>query len=150
MQRQLLHACDAAPMSTDSTAPQIALAGEYRFGAFRLDASIPALYRGAEFIALTPKAAEMLLLLVQEAGRVVTREQMMERVWPGVIVEEGVIANNISALRKILDGEFDGDGPIVTVPRRGYRFTAEVFADDDSSVPIARAAGLPAPITDRD
>ena len=132
-------------MPTESAAPPKALAGQYRFGGFRLDPTTPALYRGSEFIPLTPKAAEILLLLVQEAGRVVSREHMLDRVWPGVIVEEGVIANNISALRKILGGEFDGDGPIVTVSRRGYRFTAPVRADDG-----AVATPAPAPITDRD
>src|SRR5258706_16287111 len=99
----------------------------YEFGPFRLDPGSRALYRGAEFIALTPKRAEIVLLLGQEAGRVVTKEQLLERVWPGVVVEEGTIANNISALRKVIDpGEFGADGPIATVPRRGYRFTATV------------------------
>src|SRR5205085_1572986 len=47
-------------------------------------------------------------------------------VWPDAFVEEGSIANNISMLRKILNPHFDGDGPIATVARRGYRFTAPV------------------------
>ena len=61
-------------MPTESAAPTKAIAGQYRFGPFRLDASSRGLYRGDEFIPLTPKAAEILLLLVQEAGRVVTKE----------------------------------------------------------------------------
>jgi DNA-binding winged helix-turn-helix (wHTH) protein/tetratricopeptide (TPR) repeat protein len=129
-------------MPSESAAPPKALAGQYRFGGFRLDAATPALYRGGEFIPLTPKAAEILLLLVQEAGRVVTREQMLQRVWPGVIVEEGVIANNISALRRILDGEFEGDSPIVTVPRRGYRFTPPVRADEGDTILVAEIENL--------
>ena len=102
---------------------------QYEFGPFRLDAASRALYRGAEFVPLTPKAAEILLLLIEESGHVVTKEQLLARVWPDVIVEEGTIANNISALRKAVESsEFGTDGPIATVPRRGYRFTAEVRA----------------------
>ena len=113
-------------MATD--APANVEAGTFEFGPFRLDVATRALYRGAQFVPLTPKAAEILLLLVANAGRVVTREQLLERVWPGVIVEEGTITNNVSALRKALEAkEFGDDGPIATVSRRGYRFTAEVI-----------------------
>ncbi len=129
---------------------------QYEFGPFRLDAARRALYRGTEFVALTPKAAEMLLLLVEEAGRVVTKEQLLERAWPGVVVEEGALANNISALRKVLDPAFEGEGPIATVARRGYRFSAPVQTMSTAGSP----ASSPAPncgiarhrvaITDRD
>jgi DNA-binding winged helix-turn-helix (wHTH) protein/tetratricopeptide (TPR) repeat protein len=126
----------------------------YEFGPFRLDAASRALYRGTEFVPLTPKAAEILLLLVEESGRVVTKEQLLARVWPDVIVEEGTIANNISALRKAIEsGEFGADGPIVTVPRRGYRFTAEVreagVIPAKAGIQDAAPAATP-PITDRD
>ena len=127
----------------------------YEFGPFRLDATRRALYRGAEFIPLTPKAAEMLVLLVQEAARLVTKEQILERVWTGVVVEEGTIANNISALRKVLDPAFEGDGPIATVSRRGYRFIAPVRAlPDGPSEPLpatsAPASAVPARANERD
>lgn len=98
----------------------------FEFGPFRLDADRRALYREDEFIPLTPKAAEILLLLLEEAGRVVTKEQILDRAWPGVVVEEGAIANNISALRKALDGGFGGAEAIATIPRRGYRLVVEV------------------------
>src|SRR3954469_12016845 len=112
---------------TDASAQPATLGpARYEFGPFRLDAATRALYRGTDFVALTPKAAEILLLLVEEAGRVVTKEALLARVWPGVVIEEGAIANNISALRKALNGDFGDDGPIATVPRRGYRFTADV------------------------
>src|SRR6185436_9183054 len=113
-------------MPSEQQAPPVQASPEYEFGPFRLDGARRALYRGAEFIPLTPKAAEMLLLLVEEAGRVVTKEQILERAWPGVVIEEGAIANNVSALRKVLDPGFGGEAPIATVARRGYRFTAEV------------------------
>ena len=140
-------------MATD--APAVTGISQYEFGPFRLDAPTRALYRGAEFIALTPKAAEILLLLVQNAGQLVTKEQIFEKAWPGVIVEEGTIANNISALRKILDtGEFGADGPIVTVPRRGYRFTVPVKARP-AVIPAQATIQAPpppptSPLTDRD
>src|SRR5688572_30291962 len=102
--------CEMPAERTDGTAALTGL--HYEFGPFRLDAGRRALYRDGEFIPLTPKAAEILLLLLEEAGRVVTKEQLLERVWPGVVVEEGAIANNISALRKVLDSAFDGEGPI--------------------------------------
>src|SRR5882762_7863342 len=50
----------------------------------------------------------------------------MQQVWPDAFVEEGSIANNVSTLRKLLNPDFEGEGPIATVPRRGYRFTAEL------------------------
>src|SRR4051812_43607636 len=108
------------------TASQTPPAEHFQFGPLRLNAAPPAPYRGNEFIPLTPKAADMLLLLLQQAGEVVAKEQILERVWPGVVVEEGAIANNISTLRRLLDGDFGEQGCIATVPRRGYRFTAPV------------------------
>jgi eukaryotic-like serine/threonine-protein kinase len=105
-----------------------ATADFYEFGHFRVEPSTRSLYRAGQHVALTPKLFETLLLLVEEAGRVVAKEQLMERVWPGVVVEEGSIANNISALRKILNPGFEGEGPIATLARHGYRFTSEVRA----------------------
>lgn len=122
----------------------------YEFGPFRLDAARRALYRAGEFVPLTPKAAELLLLLLQEAGRIVTKEQLLERVWPGVVIEEGAIANNISALRKVLDPAFEGEGPIATVARRGYRFTAPVNAPVQSSTAPPPAQASPNRTTERD
>jgi DNA-binding winged helix-turn-helix (wHTH) protein/tetratricopeptide (TPR) repeat protein len=141
-------------MSTEQSAPPLARAIlQYEFGPFRLDSATRSLFRGSEFIPLTPKAAETLLLLVEEAGKVVTKEQLLARVWPGVVVEEGGIANNISALRKVLDAGFDGEAPIATVARRGYRFTAAVKEGSPGgkvqSEPVVQpaAAAAPAPRT---
>lgn len=116
----------------------------YEFGPFRLEAGTRSLFREGEFVSLQPKAAEMLFALVESAGRVVTKEQLMERVWTGVVVEEGAISNNISALRKLLDPAFEGEGPIATVARRGYRFTAPVRALPDGPTEPLPAAAAPA------
>src|SRR5260221_8967672 len=113
-------------MTDASTQPATLGPASYEFGPFRLEAATRALYRGTEFVPLTPKAAQILLLLLEEAGRVVTKDALLARVWPGVVVEEGAIANNISALRKALNGAFGEEGAIATVSRRGYRFSADV------------------------
>ena len=98
----------------------------YAFGPFRLDATHHALYRGDDFIPVTPKALDTLLLLVENAGDLVSKDAVLQRVWPDAFVEEGSIATNISMLRKILNPHFEGDGPIATVSRRGYRFSEPV------------------------
>ncbi|QJR15881.1 hypothetical protein DSM104440_02707 [Usitatibacter palustris] len=142
-------------MPTDPSAAERAPAATYEFGPYRFEAASRSLFRAGEFVPLTPKVAETLLLLVEGAGRIVTKEELLEGVWPGVVVEEGGIANNISALRKVLDGDFDGDGAIATVARRGYRFAVDVRRADagspSSPAPAAApAAAKTAPITERD
>ena len=126
----------------------------FEFGPFRLEAETRSLFRAGEFVSLQPKAAEMLCALVESAGRVVTKEQLLDRVWTGVVVEEGAIANTVSVLRKVLDSAFEGDGPIATVARRGYRFTAPVRAlPDGATEPLpaaAAAASSPVRTTERD
>lgn len=98
----------------------------FQFGPFKLEISSRILYRGDEFIPVTPKALDTLFVLVEEAGRLVTKDELMQKVWPDAYVEEGSIANNISMLRKLLNPFFEGEGPIATVARRGYRFSEPV------------------------
>jgi DNA-binding winged helix-turn-helix (wHTH) protein len=125
-------------------------AASLEFGPFTLEVSTRSLYRGDEFVPVTPKALDTLLVLVEEAGRVVTKDELMQKVWPDAFVEDGSIANNISILRKLLNPFFEGDGPIATVARRGYRFTEPVrlrnatellapLADSGSGQPIEDA-----------
>jgi TolB-like protein/Tfp pilus assembly protein PilF len=96
----------------------------YAFGPFRLDANGRALFRGGRMVPVPPKAADTLLLLVENAGSVVTKEQLLATVWRGTFVEEGSLTRSISVLRKLLDGH--GREYIATVPKRGYRFAARV------------------------
>src|SRR5690349_10828594 len=98
----------------------------FEFGPFRLTVSTRSLYRGAEFVPVSPKAVDTLFVPVENAGQLVTKDELLQKVWPDAFVEEGSIANNISMLRKLLNPCFEGDGPIATVPRRGYRFTEPV------------------------
>jgi TolB-like protein/DNA-binding winged helix-turn-helix (wHTH) protein/Tfp pilus assembly protein PilF len=93
----------------------------YEFGGFRLDARDRVLYRDSEMIVLPQKVFQTLLVLVQNAGQILEREQLMEAIWADTFVEEGNLSVNISALRKLL-----GADAIETIPRRGYRFTADV------------------------
>ena len=98
----------------------------YAFGDFRLDAVERALYRQSQPVALTPKAVDTLLALIRRAGHVVSKEDLMQEVWPDSFVEEGNLNVHIFALRKVLAEADDNQTYIETIPRRGYRFRAEV------------------------
>jgi DNA-binding winged helix-turn-helix (wHTH) protein/TolB-like protein len=99
----------------------------YEFGPFRLEPDEHRLLREGEPAPLTPKAFDLLVFLVRNQGRLVTKDQIMEAVWPGSFVEDANITVLISSLRKVL-GEAETDGPYIkTVPKKGYRFTALVM-----------------------
>src|SRR5688572_13469802 len=98
--------------------------GVLEFGGFRFDADTPVLWRGGEVVPLTPKALELLRALVERAGDVVSKPELMRRVWPDTVVEEGNLTVLVAALRRGLDPPPDGGSYIQTLPRRGYRFVA--------------------------
>lgn len=94
----------------------------YEFMNFRLDVNDRLLLRDGEIVRLTPKVFDILLLLVQNSGHLLTKDEMISAVWPNSFVEEGNLARNISTLRQAL-----GDRKlIVTAPRSGYRLAASV------------------------
>ncbi|MDQ4123571.1 MAG: winged helix-turn-helix domain-containing protein [Acidobacteriota bacterium] len=99
----------------------------YDFDSFRVDVKKRRLMRESEVVPLTPKEFEVLLLLVENAGRIVEKDELLEKVWKNAFVEEGTVARNISWLRKKLDAN-GGNGTkiIETLPKRGYRFLPEV------------------------
>jgi DNA-binding winged helix-turn-helix (wHTH) protein len=97
----------------------------YDFGNFRIDIRERVLFNDKEIVPLTPKAFDTLLVLVENSGHVLSKGELMERVWPDSFVEENNLAQNISLLRKAL-GEEGGRKMIETVPKRGYRFVADV------------------------
>lgn len=100
----------------------------YEFGDFCLDASERLLSRGGVTVPLTPKAIDLLLALVEQPGRLLDKETLLNTVWPDTFVEENNLADNIFKLRRVLgDGE-NGPRFIETVPKRGYRFVADVRA----------------------
>jgi DNA-binding winged helix-turn-helix (wHTH) protein/pimeloyl-ACP methyl ester carboxylesterase len=98
----------------------------YGFGVFRIDVTERVLFGEKGVVSLTPKAFDTLLVLVENSGHVLSKEELMEKVWPDSFVEENNLAQNISALRKALDEEGSGQKYIETVPKRGYRFVADV------------------------
>src|SRR5215204_4103925 len=96
----------------------------YEFGEFRLDADERLLLRGDAIVEVTPKAFEILLLLVRNAGRTVTKEEIFQQVWPNSYVEETNLSHHVFHLRKTLR-ESESRKFIETVPKRGYRFVAQ-------------------------
>jgi len=126
------------------------------FGHFRLLTRQRELRLGDVPVPLGSRAFDVLLILVEAEGALVTKEELLARVWPGAVVEESNIQVQVSALRKALGEE---RGLILTVPLRGYRFTGEVRALDaegralpsggPASVAVRQApTNLPAPVSD--
>jgi DNA-binding winged helix-turn-helix (wHTH) protein/tetratricopeptide (TPR) repeat protein len=116
----------------------------FAFGEWRLDAGQRLLFRTGALVPLPPKVLETLLVLVEQHGRIVEKEELLDRLWPGTFVEEGNVLRNVSTLRKALgDGE-DGARYIETIPKRGYRFIAPVEVLANGAGPDAPAA-LPLP-----
>jgi len=98
----------------------------FEFGRFRLDPAERLLLEDGRPVPLTPKAFEILLVLIESKGKLLGKEDLMKRIWPDSFVEEANLTVNISALRKALGGAPDGQSFIVTVPRHGYRFVAPI------------------------
>jgi DNA-binding winged helix-turn-helix (wHTH) protein len=113
---------------------------ECKFGLFRFYGTLRRLYRQDEPVALTPKAAETLLALLERSDRVVEKDELLRVVWGDVFVGEDTLAQNISTLRRVLGDDASRPQFIATMPRRGYR----------SSLPVepsktARPATWPCP-----
>lgn len=103
----------------------------YEFGVFTLDGDERLLFDGTATIPLAPKAFDTLLLLIENGGRVLSKEAIMESVWEDAFVEENNLAQNISILRKALGEGSQGAKFIETVSKRGYRFIAPVRRLED-------------------
>src|SRR5256714_257543 len=108
----------------------------YEFGLFRLDAHDRVLMRGGKSVRLTEKVFNVLLLLVERSGHLVSKEELMERVWPDSVVEENNLTVSMSAWRKALGERQEGVQYIETVARRGYRFVADVRGIKDGRVDL--------------
>jgi DNA-binding winged helix-turn-helix (wHTH) protein len=96
----------------------------YEFDYYRLDVAERQLLRGDEAVPLQPKIFDLLCVLVGHQGHLLEKDELMQLVWPDVIVTEANLANNISILRKTLCA--NGERFIETVPKRGYRFIVPV------------------------
>ena len=96
----------------------------FEFGEFRLDVNEQLLWMGDKAVSVTPKVFELLLLMVENPGRLLEKEWILQSLWPNTFVEEANLSVNVSTLRKALGPA--GAAYIETVPKRGYRFTATV------------------------
>ncbi len=105
----------------------------YRFGSYLLDRRKRALSQDGSPIALTPKAFDVLLFLVQNPNRLITKEELFKAVWADSFVEEGNLTQNIFLLRKALAQNSEDSGLILTIPRKGYQFAADVAEQLEST-----------------
>src|SRR6266498_3003266 len=97
----------------------------YRFGPFELQPDNRRLLKDGAAITLRPRAFDLLAALVNRAGHLVTKDELLDQVWPKMVVEETALRVQLSALRKVL-----GDEAIATVSGQGYRFTLPVTKGD--------------------
>lgn len=120
----------------------------YEFGPFRLDPLKRRLLRDGEVVRLTPKAFDLLLVLVEARGQTLEKEELLEKVWPDTIVEENNLNQNITALRKLLGDSRHESQYIATISKLGYRFVADVRMIEDETTapsdPVATPAVPPA------
>ena len=108
--------------NTDATAPRRSI----EFDKFSFDTHKKLLRRGAEIVPLAPKACELLNALIINTPEVLSKEELMNQVWNDSFVEEANLTHHISALRKALGEDRNGRKFIETIPRKGYRFVAEI------------------------
>ncbi len=107
-----------------------------RFGPFRLDAANAHLWRGSDKIPLKPKTFSVLCYLVERAGQLVTKEELLKTLWPNVRVGDAVLKVCIREIRKALEDQAKAPQFIETVHRRGYRFIGEVVSSQHSVVRV--------------
>ncbi len=115
----------------------------YEFDDFRLNESERQLIRNGQPVSLTPKAFDLLLFLVENKNRLVGKNELLEKVWNGSFVEEANLNVNVSTLRKALGESASQNRFIETVPKKGYRFVADVREIDSSEAEILIANHTP-------
>ena len=115
--------------------------GTYEFGEFRLNTVERSLASAGRPVSLAPKALDVLIVLVENRGQIVERDDLMKKVWPDTFVEDNNLAFNISVLRKLLGESAVSPRYIETIPKRGYRFIGEVREEtktrDEAKGPVA-------------
>ena len=123
----------------------------YQFGPYRFDPEERILTLAGETIALTPKAIDILIVLLERAGQLVEKDELLRAVWPDTFVEEANLTQNVFMLRRALGDQRAEPTYIETVTRRGYRFvgavkTVERGADDSASAALVEVVASQAPI----
>lgn len=143
---------EAADMSSDLTSdflqfkiamPKGSKNGMYSFDRFKLDSEKLMLYRDEMEVTLPPKIVKTLAVLIENRGSILSKDELIEKVWVDSIVEESNLSQNLYILRKTLGSKPDGGPYIETLRRRGYRFTADVRSIEHPSAAIAVAAPEP-------
>src|SRR5262245_40595382 len=125
-------------------------ASQWCFGAFRLDAATICLWRQEQLVPLAPRPLAVLAYLVAHAGEVVTKDALLEAVWPETVVSEGVLKTCIGQIRQVLGETGRTPQYIATINRRGYRFIAPVtIVEPSASGPAALACALPLSVDSR-
>jgi TolB-like protein/DNA-binding winged helix-turn-helix (wHTH) protein/Flp pilus assembly protein TadD len=116
----------------------------YEFGDFRLDADHLMLYRRSKEVQLAPKAVETLLALIERDGEIVSKDELLSRIWPDSFVEEANLFLYLSAIRKTLGNQEDGTPYLETRRRRGYRFNGRVrLMPTERPAPVASIIQTP-------
>lgn len=133
-------------------APSMVIMPVYSFGPFHINSTTRILTRAGQPVPLTPRALELLLVLLERQGAIVSKDELLQRVWPDLLVEENSIYQNVAAVRRAL-GEKPGENRfVVTVPGRGYSFVApllkrEIPAAEDSAPSMMNRQSAPARTT---
>ena len=115
----------------------------YRFDSFLLNVGERQLFQAETAIPLTPKAFDVLTILVANAGHLVLKDDLMQAVWPDSFVDEVNLPRTIHTLRRVLGEDHNGNKFIETVPTKGYRFVASVCVDDDDEATSSETSGQP-------
>jgi len=113
----------------------------YKFGLFSLDATAKVLLKGEQPVPITRKAIETLLVLVENAGQVVPKEEMFKAIWPDRVVDEANLTQNIAMVRRALGAERGSPAYIETFPGRGYRLLGPVLTETHEMTPGSPANG---------
>jgi DNA-binding winged helix-turn-helix (wHTH) protein len=117
----------------------------YRFDNVEVDAQNLRVTVGSEIRPLEPKSFRLLLLLVENPGRVLTKEEIMAMVWSDAVVSDNSLARAVTQIRKVLEDDPKAPRYIETVPTVGYRFVGEITPQDDPFEVSAKSAGVTRP-----
>ena len=113
------------------------------FGSFRLDVANQCLWRDEQRISLAPKMFSVLRYLVDNAGRLVTQDELLQNVWPETFVQPEVLRKYVLELRKVLGDQAKNATYIETLPKRGYQFVAPVTGTPSSALAPSAFSGAP-------
>jgi len=125
------------PFLAKRNEPTCAVPSEVLFGPFRLLPTQFLLMEGDEPVELGSRALEILIVLLERAGELISKQELMARVWPDVFVGPANLTVHISALRRTLRDGQDGNRFIINIPGRGYKFVASVAPARHQNVPLS-------------